>query len=324
MNWPLAWQVFLGVCVLAALGAAIAALTLILTHSEPAPYKPPKVLPVARGGTGETSLDALNEKLSAMPTMIEYEGTMDPVLLIEYARGWDPLNKEPLVGVDYLTYFETKRGGVTTLSFPNVQISQWGLALSAPKLTRMDMPDMVLLNGFEVFVADALVTVSMPKLKWLEYAFIIHDAPALETIDMPVLEVVSGWVAIGTNNMRKFSWPAVRAVHSDFTVGGTTTTGFAISVPKLEELNGYVAVNVTHLQGFDVGTALRTVPAQNFVVKGTVTGLDQAAVDAILTDLAANTAFIGQTVDVGGANAAPSATAAIATLEGRGCTVTHN
>lgn len=319
------WLILIAVCALAALAVATTALVLFLLRKDAMPVAAVPIeepLPVNKGGTGVRTLEGLKDILNLpLPAMIEVTGTMMPQVGTQSIRGLDHMGSEVL-GLTEFIYIECKGGGVTSLRFPNAAFCGYVGVQNTSNLTSVEWPDLIQCNTIEFGVCEKLEHLSAPKLKFSNWGMMLQAMQSLVHFEFPEWEINTSWFEMHDSSLQVLELPSMRVNLGGFTILGNTIAGFSVSMPKLEQVGAF-NINVTHLAGVSLGVSLRTLASTNVTILGSVSGLNQTSVDAILTDLEANTAFVG-IVNVGGANAAPSVSAAITALGVRGCTVTHN
>lgn len=193
-------------------------------------------------------------------------------------------------------------GYITSLTLPELTHTNW-LSFACGQATSLSCPKLQVIGdhdgtgGFEITNSLSLATISVPQLKVLGALNIYDEVTSLTTLELPSVERI---YARGVGFYKSIS-----IVPGDTGPGATALTTFTLG-PNLKYVENDVEI--------------------------TAAALNQASVDNILVRLAAlngsngTTAYSNLNVTITGTSAAPSATglAAKATLEARGCTVTHN
>ncbi len=232
---------------------------------------------------------------------------------------------------------------LTTLSIPNLVSVGGGFGPSIlATLTTLSAPNLVSVGGtFSPNTMASLTTLSVPNLTTVGGSFGPATLNSLTTLSVPSLTTVGGSFNPNTlASLNTLSAPSLTTIGGNFNPSGMNTLT-TISIPNIVSIgqilnSGSWAIEIisgtASLTDFQLPTTLKHVGAAGVGVRITSASLNQTSVDNILVRLAAldgtngTTSFDSRTVTLTGTSATPSATglAAKATLQARGCTVTHN
>jgi hypothetical protein len=252
-----------------------------------------------------------------------------------------------------ISYYVGFGGPFVDLSFPKLTFIGGTLTAANP-LTSIEFPELLRVQTLSL-ITDA-ATVSFPKLEKVN-RLIVGSAASMTTLSLPSCTDIYGESQDGTAgvlvndaySLAALDLSAVKRLNS-ITVTGDTESLTTIDLSAVEKIqqqgnfaydtigaDAYYAIRCAAGDGAGP-TALQTITLNPELkeVLGDVAleicALDQTNVDGILVLLAGldgtngTTSFDNFNVTITGTSAAPSVagTAAIATLTGRGCTVTTN
>lgn len=255
----------------------------------------------------------------------------------------------------------TTMNALTTLTLPNLRgLGGSFRPFTMPALTTLSVPKLVYCNEFSPGIMNALTTLDAPNLKVVGIggsSFAPAQMASLTTLSFPSLEVCRGNFGPAVFPLlTTFDFPVLKYVLGLYSFQ-TCQLLATMSLPSLQSVGGVFqltslpslttldisamvkfASNISIVAGTEALTTVTMPPVGvlkavggNWVI--TSATLSQQSVDDILVVLAAldgtagTTAYSNLTVTLKGTySSPPSATglAAKATLQARGCTVTHN
>jgi hypothetical protein len=242
-------------------------------------------------------------------------------------------NANNLVYVRGNFQIDTMDNANTQFNFPNLKtiVGIFYYTYNDTLENTPQFPELETVSDFYIYYNTATQnTMVFDSLRYFDYGTIYQNSGMLAGPEFPALTSMGYFDVNNNNNMiDPPTFPVLETMTSSFYFYNNSSVTTAPATPSLVSctfIEWYD--NASMVNGFDF-SSLQNVDG-NVNISGCA--LDQESVDYILTTLAGldgvnGAIYENRTVNLsGGTNAVPSATglAAIATLEGRGCTLYYN
>ena len=245
--------------------------------------------------------------------------TINPSCLEEFKIDWTPAVYD-LANNSVLSF-------LTTPDLLDVDSSQQIIRWDSPAMfsasTYINPVEFEFLPAIHTVKYNSLVHASVVNLSGLSlYGIVINNCPSLQTVQFNVLQDVN-YFRLSTTAVVSFTLPALQTMLYGMDVLLNNSIQ-SIILPSLTS-TPYLGLHFNpQLQNISIPSF---VPVDGGIYQFNENALTETCVDAILSIMAAEPAFVtGQVILDGGTNSPPSAAGLIdaAILAGRGVTVTNN